>query len=353
MRTYCVMLSMLLLAACSSDDEEVVSQQPSQKRYPLTIEVAENPLITEGGEAATRAAVTTTSTLKAFKMGYVYKENDSCSYTGNAEAEKDVTVGKWKSSLDSWPQGAVGDDTSPEDSNINVSWYAYAPYTNKDGEFQANNGSPYITFQIDENSKTTKDLLVSKKTDTWKNCQGHLFFRFDHACAALRFYLKKATNINDYTLSISKVKLYNVINKGNYYFNNNSPWSLLESRTNYTLYESSTFKDFGSSEYQLLQLEEGSSTESGHEETSYHFVIPQTLTAWDKATDITPNTAQNFCYLELECSIVKSSNSSNVFNGTAYYPFGTDNLTAGYQYDVKINIGKNSLYSSANTKIIN
>lgn len=346
MRTYCVMLSMLLLAACSSDDEEVVSQQPSQKRYPLTIEVAENPLITEGGEVATRAAVTTTSTLEAFRMGYVYKEDN----TGNAEAEKDVTVGKWNSNLDSWPEDAVGDATSPEKSDIQVSWYAYAPYTNKDGEFQANYGSPYITFQIDENSKTTKDLLVSKKTDTWKNCQGHLFFRFDHACAALRFYVKKATNLNDYTLSITKVMLKNVKNKGKYDFDN-STWTLGDTRTSYTLYESTTSKALQSPSYELLQLEEGTSTESGHDESSYHFVIPQTLTAWDTNTGISEATSQ--CYLELECTIVKSSDNSNVFNSTAYIPFGIANLTAGYQYDVKINIGKNSLYKSANNKIIN
>ena len=51
-------------------------------------------------------------------------------------------------------------------------------------------------------------------------------------------------------------------------------------------------------------------------------------------------------------SSMSTKDDSNVYSGTAYIPFGAT-LAAGNQHDVKINIGKNSLYSSANTKIIN
>ena len=74
-------------------------------------------------------------------------------------------------------------------------------------------------------------------------------------------------------------------------------------------------------------------------------MIPQTLTAWNHVTDIATATAQT--YIEIECTITGATS----FSGTAYIPFGAT-LAAGKQHDVKINIGKNSLYSSANTKII-
>ncbi len=79
----------------------------------------------------------------------------------------------------------------------------------------------------------------------------------------------------------------------------------------------------------------------------YLFMILQTLTAWNTTTAINEATTQT--YIQITCTITKDA--SNVYSGTAYIPFGAT-LTGGYQHDVKINIGKNSLYSGANTKII-
>jgi biotin synthase-related radical SAM superfamily protein len=81
------------------------------------------------------------------------------------------------------------------------------------------------------------------------------------------------------------------------------------------------------------------------------------MTAWDRATAIASATTQ--CYLELTCTIVNTSTSTTVHNGTAYIPFaisttsGSPTLEKGKKYNVKINIGKNSLYSGPGTKIIN
>lgn len=77
-------------------------------------------------------------------------------------------------------------------------------------------------------------------------------------------------------------------------------------------------------------------------------MIPQTLTAWDTTTDIASTTTQT--YLQLACTITKDG--TTVYSGTAYIPFRAT-LAAGMQHDVKINIGKNSLYSAPNTRIIN
>ena len=79
-------------------------------------------------------------------------------------------------------------------------------------------------------------------------------------------------------------------------------------------------------------------------DTPYLIVIPQTLTPWN-GSGSPANT-----YLKLTCTITK--NGSTVFTGTAYIPFGAT-LEKGTQYDVKINIGKNSLYKNDGTKIIN
>ena len=79
----------------------------------------------------------------------------------------------------------------------------------------------------------------------------------------------------------------------------------------------------------------------------YLFMILQTLTAWNTTTAINEATTQT--YIQITCTITKDA--SNVYSSTAYIPFRAT-LTGGYQHDVKINIGKNSLYSGANTKII-
>ena len=76
-----VHLFILMLAAgfvaCSNDDDNSI-QQPAEERLPLTIEVAENPMVNpdEAADApATRAAIITTSTLDKFNINYVYGAN--------------------------------------------------------------------------------------------------------------------------------------------------------------------------------------------------------------------------------------------------------------------------------------
>ena len=84
---------------------------------------------------------------------------------------------------------------------------------------------------------------------------------------------------------------------------------------------------------------------NGSEDDSYLFLIPQTLTAWN------PSGALSNTYLEVTCTITNTSTSTQVYSGTAYIPFAAT-FEKGTKYDVKINIGKNSLYNSPNNKII-
>jgi hypothetical protein len=313
-----VLLTSLALGACSnSDDDELTPQQP--KSYPMTIEVAENPMVQVGKAESrpTRAAITTTSTFTRFNMDYKYSSTGSDGTS--PETATKVLEGKWSGG--SWPGDAVS-------SNAEVTWYAYTG-----GTFNLNGGTPYIDFTVDENATTQKDLLVATASGTYSGTGGKLSFTFDHACSALRFYVKKSTNINDKTLTVSSIVLKNVIKDGKYYYGTQS-WTLGTTSTNYTLLSSS--QTLASDSYVLL---------NGSEDDSYLFLIPQTLTAWN------PSGALSNTYLEVTCTITNTSTSTQVYSGTAYIPFAAT-FEKGTKYDVKINIGKNSLYNSPNNKII-
>lgn len=191
--------------------------------------------------------------------------------------------------------------------------------------------TPYVSFTVDENAAKQKALLVSTLSTSNDECTGHLNFTFAPATAAIRFYIKKANNLSDYILTVSSVKLLEVVKTGNYYYNT-STWTLGNVTSSYTLYYD-TAKTLSNSDFEALDATEA----------SYLFLIPQTLTAW------APPIAPANTYLELACTISKDGGS--VFNGTAYIPFYAT-LAGGTQYDVKINIGKKSLYDNSGNKII-
>ena len=314
----------LLLTACSSDDDSV--QEPADATLlPLTIEVAENPYVNpdEAGSRETRAAIATTSSLTAFQLNYNYVYGGTPSTSDTDIAVTTDGNHKWVASSGSWPVGGT----------TVVNWYAKSV-----GDFIYFNykeNDPYIDFTMVEDASNLVDLLVATATGSYSDTGGKLSFTFDHACTALRFYVKKATNLNDYTLTVSLIKLCNVKKEGKYHYNTSS-WSSVETNANFSLYSGSD-KTLGSSEYEALDTENG----------PYLFVIPQTLTAWDTTTDIASTSGT---YFELNCTLTRSD-SQQVFSGTAYIPFSAT-LNAGYQHDVKINIGKNSLYSSPNQKVI-
>ncbi len=316
-----VLLTSLALGACSnSDDDELTSQQP--KFYPMTIEVTENPMVQDGeGGGTTRAAITTNSSLDKFYMDYKYSSTGSDGTS--PETARKYIEGKWSGG--SWPGDAVS-------SNAEVTWYAYTG-----GTFNLNGGTPYIDFTVDENATTQKDLLVATASGTYIGTGGKLSFTFDHACSALRFYVKKSPNLDSYTLSVSSIVLKNVKKHGKYYYGTSS-WNNIDTYTNYTLYSGSamTLGSDKTKDYVALNGNFGTAGEP------YLFIIPQTLTAWDTTGDLS-NT-----YLELTCTI---STSTQVYSGTAYIPFAAT-FEKGTKYDVKINIGKNSLYSGTDTKII-
>ncbi len=327
-----IALGLIGLTACSSDDDGGAQQPPTKTQYPLTIQVTENPYVTSGAEARirdTRAAISTTASLTAFNMNYAYD-----SFYSSNDIKVTANDGKWSADDSSWPVAG----------NITVNWYAFT-YEDKNlnenekqiyfiPEGETEDGPyPYIDFTVDELSSKQKDLLVSTTSGTWNNTQGKIYFSFDHVCSALRFFVKKSTNMEAYTLNVSRVKLCNVKKKGAYHYNTSS-WSSIQTNAGFTLYAGDPIT-LGSTEFIPLDK----SVEP------YLFMIPQTLTAWDPATNPTSSTGT---YFEIDCTIKQGDN--DVYSGTAYIPFG-DEFELGYQHDVSLNIGKNSLYKIDGTNI--
>ncbi|MBO7581014.1 MAG: hypothetical protein J6T38_05780 [Bacteroidaceae bacterium] len=336
LRGWSWLMLLALLAGCSNDSDEPEPPQPENPKqsFPLTIEVEENPMIPEGVRSVgTRAAITTTSSLEAFNMSYVYGTAEPGSVSASKNEE-----GKWSGG--DWPNDAALN-------NYNVNWYAYTSYTSDTGsaQFVGNDGNPYIDFTVDGDVANQHDLLVAQTSGTYAGTGGNLKLTFDHVCSALRLFIKKSTNLSAYTLSVSNVTLCNVVKQGYYYFGTGT-WTLTTSRASYDIYPGSEPQTLGSTDYIPMDGDQ-SNNEATH---TYLFMIPQTLTAWDGTTAIASATAQS--YLEIECSITKTSDSSPVYIGTAYIPFAATFLQ-GVQHDVKINIGQNSLYNSNGTKIFN
>ena len=301
-------LGLLLLAACANDDEP--TGQQVQNTYPLTIEVTETPMTGEE-MGSSRAAITTTSSLNGFNMYYVYGTTPS---SGSRTATKNGD-GKWTGG--SWPTDAGG--------GVMVNWYA-----STGGSFNLTedaNKLPYINFTVEENATSQKDLLVAKTHDTYANCSGNLIFAFHHACAALRFLVKKATNLETCTLKVSNIVLHNVIKKGKYYYGTESwtPSTESENIANYSLYTGSAFTlGSGSTDWKILN---GTNGTSGSD--PYLFIIPQTLTEWN-------GSAGTYIQFVWQCAGVGSG------SGIARIPLSKV-LEKGYKYDVKINIGTTTL----------
>lgn len=203
-------IALLFLCSCSSDDNEQAT------RRPLIVEVTENAIVPEGGAASPSynpqqlkaAAPTTTASLRIFYMNY---ERDQY----NVEKGGD----NWGSLT--WPK-SVSDNTK-------IDFYAYS-----DGTFYYNDGNTYVNFTVDENVAAQKDLLVAThKQIAFSDTDGKVSLTFDHACAAVQFYIAKTTAVADKSITVTSIVLQNVKNQGDYYYNTDTHWANLTSANSY------------------------------------------------------------------------------------------------------------------------
>jgi hypothetical protein len=285
---YTVALTAGLLTACSSDDD-----QETPIRH-ISVEVNEQPMTSADDEAGarsltTRSAITTTESFTKFYMRGVYDGS-----TSEYEASKEDN--KWTVAPDTWPGGTSNNDPTP--------FYAFT-----DGTFNANSGTPYISFTMAEDASTQHDLLVAKNTVFYNNHQGKVPLTFDHACAALAFNVYITNTLKTAlgsTLTVNSIVLRNVSNTGKYYFGETPTWGDVSGSAYYTLTDGDITVD---NTPQALR-------------SNYLFVIPQTRAAND-----TTGT-----YLEINYTFSGQKKTS------ATIPLAV-NWAAGSKYTIDIKLG--------------
>jgi len=126
------------------------------------------------------------------------------------------TAGKWTTQ---WPSS----------SEEKYNFYAY----NVGNEFVWNGGDPYVSFTMEEEVANQKDFLVAKTAEAKSHSEtgGKVSLTFDHACAAVQFYVYKEESAS---YVVKGIQLLNVNKHGTYHFNSNS-WSDIKTLTNFTL----------------------------------------------------------------------------------------------------------------------
>ncbi len=273
-----LLLASFAFSACSSDDGEVASQPAL-----LTVEVSENPMQDDAVTApvmTNRAGdATTTESLSGFYL--------SCS-----DSWKNVQFTKGGSgwSTTTWPL--------PDDNSTKIDFYAYSA-----GTFYWNSGNPYVSFTMEEAVASQKDFLIAKHPQvSYSDNNGKVTLTFDHACAAVQFYVYKEENT---TFVVKEIKLKNVKKSGSYYFNNDagSRWTVNETTTDYTL----TTSDISvTTEKQLLPC-------------NWLYIIPQSKD-------------------DIKIDVTYTKNGGTQTTKTLSLSSGT--WTAGTQYTVNIKIGK-------------
>ena len=279
-------MSVIALAACGDNDDAVpIPIEPTPSPRLLTVEVSENPM--QDNEASARemkrtAAATTTATLSSFTMNYTDAWYNNFTKTG----------GTWSTA--DWPYGV--------NENTKIDFYAYNA-----GSFQWNSGTPYVSFMMDEDAFSQKDLLVAThKQISYNDTKGVVSLTFDHACAAVQFQICQTKKVTDEgkNFIINSVVLKNVCKNGDYYYD--SGWTLGSNLTDLTLTNSTITL---TTAYQLLPCK-------------WLFLIPQ---------------SQDGIQLEIKYTVDEGAEKTKILN------VGTDSWEQGKQYTVNIRVGSSFL----------
>lgn len=279
-------MSVIALAACGDNDDAVpIPIEPTPSPRLLTVEVSENPM--QDNEASARemkrtAAATTTATLSSFTMNYTDAWYNNFTKTG----------GTWSTA--DWPYGV--------NENTKIDFYAYNA-----GSFQWNSGTPYVSFTMDEDAFSQKDLLVAThKQISYNDAKGKVSLTFDHACVAVQFQICQTKKVTDEgkNFIINSVVLKNVCKIGDYFYN--SGWTLGSNLTDLTLTNSTITL---TTAYQLLPCQ-------------WLFLIPQ---------------SQDGIQLEIKYTVDEGAEKTKILN------VGTDSWEQGKQYTVNIRVGSSFL----------
>ncbi len=354
---------------------KILGKENDEPKYPITVSVTQRPYADSEADKSgmLKSPVTNTESLAndvgVFYVDYsYYNTHQECYKIGNPELKtyRVADSGTWKvGTVDDSGEGAW--PTYVDHYNYKIPFYAYANYGIghfvfdgfvNDSDDPSVVNKPNLHFQVEESSSDQKDLLVAMTKDTYFHADdpdgkrnGHLFFTFDHACAAVQFFLSKTQALANSTITVKGVKLHNVYNDGYYYFNGNGgdgnqEWAGLgykngTTSSTYTLADNST-EILVKENYAVNQL----STEQD-KENKYFFMIPQITTPWyvKGTTEPIPSIANaTGAYIELEnCDIIyRVDNDGQItqkyYSGSAYIPFGVT-WEKGKKHKVNIQIG--------------
>ena len=291
-------MSVIALAACGDNDDAVTTPvEPAPTPRLLTVEVSENPM--QDNEASARemkrtAAATTTATLSSFTMNYTDAWYNNFTKTG----------GTWSTA--DWPYGV--------NENTKIDFYAYNA-----GSFQWNSGTPYVSFTMDEDAFSQKDLLVAThKQISYNDAKGKVSLTFDHACAAVQFQICQTKTVTEqkHSFTINSIVLKNVRKNGDY--NYDSGWTLGSDRTNYTL--TNTLEKTLTSTLEKTSI---LTTDYQPLPCKWLFLIPQ---------------SQDGIQLEIKYTIDGGAEEK-----TKVLNVGTGNWEQGKQYTVNIRVGSSFL----------
>lgn len=331
---YSVILSALPLAclmaclqACSTDEDGGVAEEPAVQNHAIKFSVKERPL---GGtpvqKGMRRSPETTLKNITAFSLSYVV--NGSSSERVKVTKFVDGNTYTWKGDA-AWPANYVNGTKA----DTKVAWYAHTVNgSHCEEQFVYDDGRPYLYFLMDEYAEETGDLLVAQTTKSYNECKdsegnAQLALTFNHVCSAVQLYISKTASLDDYIVEVRKVVLHNVASRGTFYLDDNTwepDYDDPDAKTYFTV------KAYKGQEDSYLTVTKD--TQVLGEEGDYLFVIPQTLTGWDKTG--TPSD----CYLEIDCKITTKDGQTVVHNGSAYISFSAT-LEQNYIHPFNIKIG--------------
>ena len=282
-------LPLTFMASCSSEDNTI---EEDPKAYPIIVTVTEKPLgNTEGAKKGIkRAPIVTTTSLESFSLFY---EGEDIGYGSTIGTFKKQGT-HWESDQP-WPSQYLGINGDKV-----LNFYAF----NAGESYSKQYEEACIYVEVDEASDEQVDLLAAKNSVSYQSGNGVVPLTFDHISAAVQVNLRKTETISEYNVNVSEVILHNIKYCGEYYFDREDPWVPFDDLTNYTIVA-----------YQRGGLEVGTNLLPLAGEGEYLFLLPQTLTGWNKSAPL------GDCYIEIKCKI---------FNGEGYKVGSADDDASVY-----------------------
>jgi hypothetical protein len=281
-----------MLIACSNEDEAIMLEENG---IPVVVNVTEEPIQGDNAsQAPHRGSMLTTSSFTKFHIEYYFQGGDCWNKYQYNKSEN-----TWSGNM-TWPEVST---------NYPLTFYAYFDQNTESVSRVNDSSDPYIVVTVENNASSQRDVIAAKsKSFQYSEIGSSVDLSFKHICSAVQFKIGKTAAMSAYNIIVLTAELCNIVKQGEYHFNAES-WTFRSEKANYTLNNASFTLGTEATDLNLA---------SGSE---YLFLIPQTLTAWDKTTPISENPIGS--YVHLRCKISKEGSykiGGNETWGDAYLP---------------------------------